>query len=251
MARSAPRGSAARRAPGEELRDLLRVVALRVEGLADQRVGGQLAALPERRVGALGPDRGARVHDAGDAQPAQLLQRGPVAGQPLGIGRLGQVAGDQVHRRLVEDPARLAGPGIPPDDPVGRVGRLPRDPRDRQRAGARPSRVAVRGREPGRPVSDQPVEHRARGHTPRLEGAGLPAAAFDPGALRVGFGPGRDAAEHLLAAEDAVEPHLSEIQPATRVQVRVLEAGEQHASREVHDPRRGSGVTLGPAFVPT
>ncbi|GAA3146279.1 hypothetical protein GCM10017687_74030 [Streptomyces echinatus] len=161
--------------------------------------------------------------------PLGVQQRGQPVG---GTGGRGEPA-DQLHRALLERAARLAG-GVALDPPVGRVGGAPADPGQLQRPAVDPGTVVVPVGQIHRPVRDDGVQQLLRRRTARERLHG-PAAAEDPLPLRMGVGVGAYGGHGLLGRRPSGQIALGQFEPGRhRMDVRVLEAGQQQPAGQVH-----------------
>ncbi len=155
------------------------------------------------------------------------------AGEAVGGRGARGVAGDQVHGALLEESGGFA-PVVALDAAVGGVGSAAVDPGEGERPAVDPGAVVVAVDQAGGAVRDGRVELLPGGGA-AVEGVHGPAAAGDPVVcgVRVGIGPyGRDSGGGVAGAGEVA---LGEFLPGgDRVDVGVLEAGEQEASGEVH-----------------
>jgi hypothetical protein len=132
----------------------------------------------------------------------------------------------------VQHPGRLAG-GVPLDPAGRRVGGLPGDAGQLQRAAAQPGAVDVAVEQEHRPVADDGVEVLLDRQAAR-EVLHRPAAAGDP--LRVGvlLGVPPDPVEVGLTGAVVVQRDPQPVQAGEgRVDVGVLEAGQHHPAGQV------------------
>ena len=155
------------------------------------------------------------------------------ARRQLGIGSLREQPRHQIHRRLPQRTAGLAGARIPLDAAVRRVGRVARDPRELQCPAVGPGGVPIGRLHERRPVGRDPVERCLR-WIGVGEGRELPADAAEPP-----VGPsrraGRDGIQHGGRGLEGEQSALAELDAAEKqVNVAVLEAGKQHPAGEVH-----------------
>ena len=189
---------------------------VRVEGPVTTVVLGDVRVLPRR-----------------DAERVEVALRDSEPGRVVLVRVDGSDRRDEAHRSLVQRARGLAIGGAF-DAPVPRVRRVARDARQLQRARVDPRAVSVTVRQERRTIGDDGVERLLR-RCPAGEHVHVPAAAEDP--RRVGVGR-RVLRDHPLVRVEDVElgqvaaEHL-ETAPR-RVDVRVLESGQQHASGEVH-----------------
>jgi hypothetical protein len=143
---------------------------------------------------------------------------------------------------LVQGPLRLAV-GVALDAAVDRVGRVTVDSRQLQGAAVHPDAVAVPVVEADRAIGDDGVEQ-APVRGPAREGGHRPAASDDPGPLRVGHGVLPDA-RHVLGRDDgaAVQVAAQAVQAGRDgMHVGVLEARQERAATQFHDPGAGADV---------
>lgn len=141
---------------------------------------------------------------------------------------------DQVHGALLEQPGRLAR-GVALDPAIGRVGGVPGDPGERERAAVDPGSVVV-------PVGkvDGPVGHHAVEELPggaaTVEGLHGPAAAGDPLLVGVGVGVGPYGRQGVGRRTRAREVAARQLDARRhRMHMGVLESRDQQLAREVDD----------------
>ena len=174
-----------------------------------------------------------RLHDRGDAPLGRQWKGALEARRQLGIGSLREQPRHQIHRRLPQRAAGLAGARIPLDAAVGRVGCIARDPRELQRPAVGPGGVPIGRFHERRPVGRDPVERRLRRIGAR-KGCELPADAAEPPVGPSGRA-GRDRIQDGGRVLEGVQGALTELDTAEQeVNVAVLEPRKQHPAGEVH-----------------
>ena len=128
------------------------------------------------------------------------------------------------------------------DPAVFRIGRVAVDPGELERPAVDPGGMAVAVREDGRPIGDDPIEVLAARRAV-LEIGHVPAAADDPWEIRVRRGVGSDRRQDAVPAARLANVALELIDPAAdRMDVGVLEAGQEEPARQVDDPRLRADV---------
>lgn len=189
-----------------------------------------------------------RVLPGGDAERVQMPLGVQQRRQPVGRrGGRGQPA-DELHRALLKGAGGYAG-GVPLDAPVGRVGRVRADAGQLQRPAVHPGTVVVPVGQVHRPVRDDRVQQLLRRRAPR-ERLHRPAAAEDPLPLRMRVGVGPHGGHGRLRRRRAGQIAPGQFEPGRhRVDVRVLEAGQQQPPREVDHLRTGPGEFAQPGVT--
>ncbi len=224
----------------DQLGDLLQAPA----ALPPQRAhhpGGEPAVDGQRLVGGLGARGNPGVLPAGDAQRVQVALRLQDRRLPLRAVRLrDHVVVDPVGRALVQGAGGLAVRAAL-DPAVVRIRGVPVDPGRLQRAGVHPGPVHVAVEQEHRAVGDDRVQVLLARCAARevLHG---PAAAEDPGLLGVGVGVGGDGVQVGVPPLQVVQPQPEPVASGERrVDVGVLEAGQQQPAGRAHHAGGGSG----------
>ena len=184
--------------------------------------------LPERQLPRLQPG----VLRGRDAHRVEPGDGGPDGDAILFLGRLRQVAADQVLRRLLERSRGLAL-RVTDDGPGRRVRRLAVDAGEAQRGGVDPGGVPVVALDEGRSVRDDGVQQCGRGQAARELGVD-PAAPEHPPSVRGRGGVGAEAFDDLLRRAGRRElgvRHLA--RAAQQVDVGVVQAGDDQPARGV------------------
>ena len=237
-------------------------VATAVVAPAGEQLLGILARPADRDVDA-------KLHAAGGIKPAELvdlapgraglLQLGPAEphvmrgarleeARHLLVGHRRNVAVDEFHGRVDQHAGRLAG-RVAQDLPAGRVGRVTPDTRHLQSLRVRYRGVAVDALQDDRTVAHDRVEVPARREHGRLPLRLDPVRADDPGrTIR-----GRALREPALQRSDALDARQVKAELALsdvgEVCVRVGEAGEHHAPREIDDLHAAGSALAGRRLV--
>jgi hypothetical protein len=169
-----------------------------------------------------------------DAEGVQMALGVQQCGEPVGRCGRGSEAPDELHRAFLERAARLArARGVPLDPSVGGIGRVPRDAGEFQGAAVDPGTVMVPVGQIDRSVGDDGVQQLLRRRT-ALEGLHRPAASGDPLPLRMRGGVRAHGGHRLLRCLGPGQVALGEFETGRdRVDVRVLEAGQQQPPRQV------------------
>jgi hypothetical protein len=190
------------------------------------------------------PDQ--RVLPGGDAERVQMPLGMQQGGEPIRRGGRRREPADVLHSPFLKHPDGLAR-RVPFEPAVCRIGRVPCDTGEFQRAAVDPGAVVVAVGQIHRPVRYDRVQQRLRRRT-ALEGLHGPAAAGDPLSVgvRVGVRPndGKRVPGRLRPGQVA----LGELQARRhRVDVRVLEPGQEQPSGEIDHfgPRADQFVYLG------
>ena len=208
-------------------------------------VQAELAAAIERLVGLELVFVHRSILNAGDAIAVQQLDRIAQRFLALGSGHRGLHLGYQLSRAFLQAADGRAGLGIAIDAPIRRIRRLVGDARDLERLRVDPSGVAVRAREVDGAVGDDRVEQFAFRHAARPECGHQPAAAGDPGLLRVRIRVFLDRGDVLVGGSQAVEIAGIGLEAgADRMDVRILKPRQQHAAFQIDDARRRPDVRL-------
>ncbi len=161
----------------------------------------------------------------------------------LSVGRLGRETTDQVRGPFVEGSRRLPVGGAF-DPAVRRIGGILRHSGALERERAHPHAVPVPVGQVHTPAGYDCVEQLLHGCSAR-EGVHRPTSPEDPFTFGVRLGVGLDGEQVVLLRRQIVQVALEHVEPAAhRVHVGVLEAGNQHASREVDDI--GGRADVGP-----
>ena len=177
-----------------------------------------------------------RVLPGGDPERVQVALGRAEPLEEVGAGRLRRVAVDELDGTVVQRAGRLTV-GVADDPAVRWIGRRAVDPRYGEGARVGPRDVTVVALEEGRPIWNDRVEQAAVRLAAR-EGGQRPAAAMDPLAVGVGGRMGGDRFEVRGRIGQVVEVAApGEHAALDRVDMRVLEAGQERLAVELDHPR--------------
>ena len=177
---------------------------------------------------------GAGIVPGGDAQAMEVTLGPEECGQEPFVGWPGEHIPEQDHG-VLDQHARRDALRIALDAPIRRVRRRGRDPRQLERAAVDPRRVPVERVDEHRPIGHHPVEDLPRGASAGKYRV-VPPVALDPRGLGMGVGECPDGGTVGGQVRQPVEAALElEQAPVDRVDVRVLESGQDGLPLEPND----------------